>query len=166
MKPRELTEGEKMMMTTGLVFSVSTPNTLFIKNGLEGGSYVCEAFIIDTHMELFIYDMTLVSESKKISLNGNEVHHITVYSWLSFTDEGVLNERYNSNIDAYGTTDYLHEIEIKSDRYEGLPLDTQSKRFFIDILGIYLKEKKEASMSCSEEVATEESINSDRVSPV
>ena len=185
----ELTEGEKKMLTTGLIFSTSKLNPLFIKEGMDGGNYVCEAFIINGSLHLFIYDMSLETDSHKIQLNRKEVHRIKIFTDLQIDNDGEIiraSNDYNGSVTAYYTDpdkifvpfkgdidevfEPTDEFSISCSDYEGLPLDTQAKRFFIDILNIYLKNKKELEDETANEVNAEETVveptHNEEVSPV
>ena len=173
----ELTDGEKKMLSTGLVFSTSKANPLFIKEGFGGGNYVCEAFIIDEHLNLFIYDLALETESQKIWLKGEEIDQIPFGSRLKISSDGKIDRSVNWNgCSAWEGSYYLSDgsildcdndenFKVRSDKYENLPLDTQAKRFFIDILKIYLKDKKEREEATMKQ-NSDNSTSEENVSPV
>lgn len=167
----ELTEKEKEMLTTGIVFSTSKPNPLFIKDGMEGGNYVCEAYQVNDNLILVIYDLSLSSTSQRIHIDGKEIKEIKIHSWINSKGErdyrrcacilqisegkGIVSEERK----------WTKDFTIWSFKYEGLSLDTQAKRYFIDFLRIYLEEKVENEKNSMEEPNTGTSEENE-VSPI
>ncbi|MDE6258433.1 MAG: hypothetical protein K2M53_08655 [Muribaculaceae bacterium] len=169
----ELTEKEKEMLTTGIIFSTSKPNPLFIKDGMEGGNYVCEAYQANDQLNLIIYDLNLSSSSQKIHLEGKEIERISITSWID--SDGERKTGYYTNCCWLKTNDggnircnkggWSQNFEIFGNRYAGLSLDTQAKKFFIDFLRIYLEEKEEKEKNSLEKTVSISSEGND-VSPI
>ena len=171
----ELTDKEKMMMSEGIIFSTSKPIPMFIKDGMDGGNYVCNAFANAREIQLLIYDMNLTTESQLITINGKEVEYVSIDSYIVFENQ---EPSYRKSINSYlalcfkeiggvfcdGAEGYgwKQSYSLKSDKYEGLSLDTQAKRFFIDILKVYLEETRSVSSS---DVEIQEIIENENIEP-
>lgn len=145
----ELTQKEKDMATTGIVFSVSKPNYLSICDGLEGGNYVCEAIWNNNeYITLVIYDMNLGSETQRISLNGREVKYLRFWynykgasknrAWDS-DDSFIISDKGKETLEDGANEVYCAVVDA-SDTWDGLSADIVAKRLFIEILTSYRRE--------------------------
>ena len=167
----ELTEKEKEMLSTGIIFSTSKPNPLFIKDGMEGGNYVCEAYQVNDQLTLVIYDLSLSTTSQRIHIDGKEIEHIKIHSWIDskgnrrYQYYKIKLRTYEGELLMCEEGEWSKDFTIWSDKYAGLSLDTQAKRYFIDFLRIYLEEKGENEKNSMEEPNTETSEENE-VSPI
>lgn len=153
----ELTELEKKMMTEGIVFSTSKPIPMLVKDGADGGNYVCNAYSTSEKLELLIYEKTSGDELVPIFYSGKEVGRVYISSYIN-EDGDRASSRFG---DVYSEDPEGSCVDWpwKSDRYEGLSLDTQAKRFFTDILEVYLKEKEEMTADSTDEDLTTDSTD-------
>ena len=149
----ELTELEKKMMTEGIVFSTSKPIPVLVKDGVDGGNYVCNAYLTSENLELLIYEKTSEKDGLvPIFYSGKEVGRVLIRSYIN--EDGDRESSQYWDVYSEDPEGSCVDWPWKSDRYKGLSLDTQAKRFFIDILKVYLKEKKETTADSTDEDLT------------
>ena len=130
-----LTDSEEEMMIRGIAFSTSKPIPILVEDGCDG-NYVCDAYLHSSKMELLIYEHPEGDVWKPICLSGEEVESVHIAAYIDDDDCRVCD---SSNVQVITPTNTVNLEGLLSDRYEGLSLDTQAKRFFIDILKIYLR---------------------------
>lgn len=160
----ELTQKEKEMASSGIVFSTSKPNLLCVQEGQDGGNYVCQAnWQTDSFISIVIYDMDSVSDTQLLSLNGIEVKAMKFeysYNKTSKTREGDM--RYASILNQNGLND-LEKIDENlykniceaSDTWPAQPADIIAKRLFIEILTYSIHTRKSNSEVTNIEVVEE-----------
>ena len=79
----ELTDKEKLMMTEGLIFSTSKPIPAFVKEGLDGGNYICQANAGEDAIDLCIFDLSLPAKNQNIIVDVKPIDHIKIESWYT-----------------------------------------------------------------------------------
>lgn len=151
----EPTEKEKQLLREGITFSTNIPAPMFIKDGMEGGNYVGYAYQADYNLNIQIFDLSLSTTTKQISINKEEVDHISIHLSIYQNEDNNIWQtevRYDPiklhfshgvtiGCTEHDTKDWSKPLTIHSDKYQGLSLDTQAKLFFLDLLKIYLEEK-------------------------
>lgn len=147
----ELTQKEKEMASSGIVFSTSKPNLLCVLEGLDGGNYVCQAnWQIDSFISIVIYDMDSVSDTQLLSLNGIEIKAMKfeyVYNKTSKTRKGNMRYAYILNQNGLNDLEEIDENLYKniceaSETWPSQPADIIAKRLFIEILTFSIHMRK------------------------